>query len=582
MEPTARRGSGRVLHGLRPNRVDLACVAGLMLLAVLIPLVLGAAAGALGIPRNDDWDFRKVATSFWQTGRIVFDRVAEMTLIGQIVLVQPLLWFTGGDPSAFAIAGAGASTALALGGYALGRAFLPPARAFAACLALLLFPGFLAYDTSFMSDVPALAAQIAALLLGVTALRRAPTDLRRLALALALGVLAFSIRQVGLASIVALVIAAILREPRRPAIWLLALSAATACLSLAALRAALPGVLPAMPLNIWFATRLPLAAATISFSVLPAVVIAIAANRNAWGRRAVGYGAAIGGLAALSIAAMWVRFGTFPDAFIGNLTSQQGVLDVLDPTGGRPALFPDPVWALINLAAIGALVLFMAVAAATVAAALRARPIARPVDLRGLGTPVGLLIVFVLVYGGGMAAFGSVHIVFDRYLWPLVPPIAVLVLIPQGRRQEARTPSIERRRIPARRGAPWIATAATAIQGVLAVVLMANALAFDAARWRAGEAMVAAGLRPDTIDAGYEWVGYHATGAADLVSPTPTDPPYRGWWKDFERCGVVASGPLHVSDAKLIGLEAYQLYLLAGPVVDLHLYQIDRPDCPSA
>src|ERR1051325_7170446 len=112
MEPTSRRGSGRVLRPGPSLRIDVACVVALLVLAVAIPLALGAAAGSLAIPRNDDWDFRRVATGLWQTGRLVFDHVAEMTLIGQIVLVQPLLTLLSGDPIAFTIAGAGAAAAV--------------------------------------------------------------------------------------------------------------------------------------------------------------------------------------------------------------------------------------------------------------------------------------------------------------------------------------------------------------------------------------------------------------------------------------------------------------------------------------
>ncbi len=70
-----------------------------------MPLLLGAASGAVEIARNDDWSYRRIALELWQTGKLVFDNVAAPMLIGQILLVQPLLWLIHGDSLAFAIGG---------------------------------------------------------------------------------------------------------------------------------------------------------------------------------------------------------------------------------------------------------------------------------------------------------------------------------------------------------------------------------------------------------------------------------------------------------------------------------------------
>ena len=63
--------------------------------------------------------------------------------------------------------------------------------------------------------------------------------------------------------------------------------------------------------------------------------------------------------------------------------------------------------------------------------------------------------------------------------------------------------------------------AAFAWLAVSAFVIAANSFAYDAARYRAGEAAVAMGYDARTVDAGYDWVGYHASGAG-IRAPVPT------------------------------------------------------------
>jgi hypothetical protein len=75
-------------------RNELVLVGGLIVLGTLLPLILGGASGALDLPRNDDWSFRRTALELWRTGHLTFDTVAAPILIGQVLLVQPLLWLT--------------------------------------------------------------------------------------------------------------------------------------------------------------------------------------------------------------------------------------------------------------------------------------------------------------------------------------------------------------------------------------------------------------------------------------------------------------------------------------------------------
>ena len=90
------------------------------------------------------------------------------------------------------------------------------------------------------------------------------------------------------------------------------------------------------------------------------------------------------------------------------------------------------------------------------------------------GTPDAPLRLFLLAYAGELVVYAAVGGMFDRYLWPMVPVAAILLLrgahrpFPVGRAQA-------------------LAFVALAWLLVSAFVLTANSFAYDAARYRAGD-----------------------------------------------------------------------------------------------
>jgi len=77
--------------------------------------------------------------------------------------------------------------------------------------------------------------------------------------------------------------------------------------------------------------------------------------------------------------------------------------------------------------------------------------------------------------------------------------IAVLILLPKGRDLLTQARGI------------GVATAAAGILGIAVVSLtvLVEENASSAARWDAGEAAVAQGLAATSVDAGFEWMGWH-------------------------------------------------------------------------
>jgi hypothetical protein len=157
----------------------------------------------------------------------------------------------------------------------------------------------------------------------------------------------------------------------------------------------------------------------------------------------------------------------------------------------------------------------------------------------------------------------------DRYLYPMVPAAAILFL--RGPAQPSR---FGRSHAFAHAAFAWLVASA--------FIIAANSFAYDAARYREGEAAVALGYDARTVDAGYDWVGYHASGAE-----TPGSNPYAlNWyednWSSFRPCAVLSNSPLDGGPFKLVRVNrsAYLQFLFFGPAEPLYLYGAPADGCP--
>ena len=84
-----------------------------------------------------------------------------------------------------------------------------------------------------------------------------------------------------------------------------------------------------------------------------------------------------------------------------------------------------------------------------------------------------------------------------------------------------------------------------------------------------------------TVDAGYEWVGYHARGTGNPRSGSDGLPWYDGMMSS-RPCAVLSNSPLQRTDFRLIRVDrsAYQQYLFFGPAEPLYLYGAIGDGCP--
>ncbi|MEO8570824.1 MAG: glycosyltransferase family 39 protein [Chloroflexota bacterium] len=584
----------RTIAGRPPGGRHLWIVAGLIVLAVAAPAVVGVISGSILAAHNDDFAYRRAAIALYQTGHFQLTGWAVMTLVGLLVATQPLLWLAGGGPLAFAATTAVFGVIAIVASYSLARRVLSPGLAGFAVLLMELLPGFMLYTTAYMTEVPAIALEMACLAIGAAALQRSPAEHRWawLVASLTVGCYAFSIRDYALAAPIAVLVTAAASERRGRTFpyAVAAVAVVTVCLAIYRYSASLPGqegvgLQAPTPETV---RRVLDAVGPVAFTLSPALLIALRNWIPHWWRSPRRRDALLGATAGMGVAAivnldrLLALIGAgprdLPPMFVGNVFTQFGSLGPLVFAGDRPLLYPTLAWDVLNGVAMAAAFVALAFLGAFLVAERRRLLDALDVGARPtcLGSPTGMLAVFAVVFAAGTILLGVTVILFDRYTWPLVLPLAVLLLV----RPDPR-PAV----VPAGRetGVLILSGALVALIATTSMVLFLNAAAFDSARWRMGDAAVRLGFAAETVDAGLEWVGFHATGLARLAAPgAPSMTEYAVKFPSFHQCAVASSTPLDFPGFTLILTQAdgYRLLLFAGPTEPMYLYRVAREGCP--
>ncbi len=187
----------------------------------------------------------------------------------------------------------------------------------------------------------------------------------------------------------------------------------------------------------------------------------------------------------------------------------------------------------------------------------------------------GPLVLFLLGYAAELALFSLLGGLFDRYLYPMVPVAAILLLRQSAQRRSEEPFHLGRSHALSHGAYAWLV--------VSALIIAANSFAYDTARFREGDAAVALGYDATTVDAGYEWVGIHAVGDQNATFA------HKGlnWWEDlfgsFRPCAFLSNTPVDVPGYELVreNPSAYRQYLLFGPAQPLYLYGAHLDGCPT-
>jgi hypothetical protein len=547
----------------RLDRRDIVALAVLGLICVGIPLFLSAAAGVVGIPSNDDWVYMRAASSLYDSGAVNMSGHYS-SFVAQLAMVQPLLWLSGGAPWAFTAFGLLMALVGVTSTYLLARRFIGTGSAVMVALLVVVFPGFARQSAGFMTDVPAFALIALCLLLGTRYLQG---DGGRVTLlvALGVGVTAVGIREFALAAPAAILVAAWARSRPGERVWFAASCSffAAGVLAVLAIASSAPGHAGAGSFELWRLIHIGPAFATLSVVLLPAVVLHIT-------RRIANFSPDQIVLAA-GLACLLVVLPNGP--LVGNLWTQYGLggNDLL--IGYREPVFGFVPWALSSQLAIFAAILVAAIVlqwGQLARARVTTLPAARAWAMEIARSPVAPLALFLLAYAGGVVLYAFVGLIFDRYLYPLIPAAAILLLLGP--------------RLPLRLGRNYaVAHSSFAALVIAAFIVAANSSAYDSARYREGEAAVAMGYDATTVDAGYEWVGAHAVGPQKATLDPKSLTPWDGLFMSGPPCAVLSNSELDLEGYRLIRVNpsAYRQFLFFGTDEPLYLYGAMLDGCPA-
>lgn len=523
---------------VRRDRVTVGLLALAVVIGAVLPAVVAAATGSLGIPHNDAWSYSRIAQEFARSGDIVLLGWNRSSLFGQFMVLGPLAqWLTVQQLFVSLLAVVGL-----LAAYDLLAPFIGRRRAAFGALVLACWPAFGLLATTFMADVPALASMILCLALGRRAL--AGGSAWWLAGALLVGGWGVTIREQAIAAPVAVLAAAAYVTWRSKRFrwatllgWAAALGVAIVAFEVwrRSFNAEDPPVVAVPPAMLSHGLEtLVRGYFTAALALAPAVVLVARPWR--WVRRDWIVAALAAGFAVLALHD-YQASKFFPPNY-------------LDPHGpyiaagnGEPAwVFPVLVWwAVVGIAIVSGVLM----------APILVRQVPRLDPLNG--------VFLLLMVGGNLATALSGQSVFERYWMLAVPSLLAAVLA-------------ERRESPGALGVPVFARlAASATVVAITVVslgLTLAGIAYDTARWNAGKQLEASGVPATDIDAGLEWRGYHSERG--MV-------PAGSWVFPGNRsCYVVTATP--APGAEPLRVADYRTFVLFGHS-QLWVYDLSATNC---
>jgi hypothetical protein len=557
-----------------------------VLVGALLPALLAGLTGNLSIPHNDAWSYSRIAQTFAQTGQIKLLNWNRSALIGQFLPLGPLASSLVVQQLFVALL----AVVMLLAAYDLLAPVTGRDRAALATLVFSLWPGLGLLSTSFMLDVPALAATLGALALARRAQARGSVLL--LGLALLVAFWGFTIRAQAIAAPVAIgltVLAGWRRDRRLRPLPVIGLFVAFAVV--AGVFQLWQGTLANNDAPVFSGISDPLrltlqlcvtAYFLLALALSPAVLFVV--RPRTW-RPASWVAAATAAVVGIVELRHMNTATVFP---AGNYLSPHGAYYGVVYAGSERAVLSPVTWDLI--------LAFSGVAGVLLAGVLVQR-------WRSLDLLTGSFVVITFV--GTVATGLTGQQVYDRYWMALAPGILAVILVrpaqldpspspdlspdpsPQPDPQADSRPGLRLRpdaqseTLAVSRFAPrHLAVGATVlVLAVLSFALTANGLAFDRARWNAAQGLVAAGVPARDVDAGLEWIGDNSAHGVEERYPTsalipdfsemfPSDPP----------CYVTVPAPLTRQGWKLREILDYRTFLAAG-TSKLYVYSTSLPGC---
>jgi hypothetical protein len=130
----------------------------------------------------------------------------------------------------------------------------------------------------------------------------------------------------------------------------------------------------------------------------------------------------------------------------------------------------------------------------------------------------------------GIVALLTTAPLIDRYLITIIP-VALALCFKAGEDLKLKLPRCA-----------LLSSVAVGALALVGFIYTDTSLVVDGAKWKMGSLVTEAGYSPETIDAGYEWFGYHQTVLAEGKYVEPIT----NWWttlyEDPDVCALVGIG----------------------------------------
>ena len=476
----------------------------IVLVGGVVPVVIARHFGALGAPTNDDWSYALSAFHFADSGKLNGNNWAAMSLVGQLVLALPVVRLFGHSIVALHVEVLIIGVVGLIAVFDLAKQVISPNKALFVALMVAVGPMWASLSVSFMTDVPAFSLAMVSLALGARGVRRNGIDARFFWPSMAVGFVAFTVREYALVAPLAVVLAAMLVVRRSRPILVRMVVTLLGVLVLAGVflmwRGSLPGFQSLTPLRPHLSSIRATASEGLQSAVLvgllvtPAIVLAGPWRllTRSWNRapRATAAVMIVSTVALIAENATRVSHG-----FIGpgDYVLPSGSFGTALIPGTRSNLLPTGI--LAALAVVGLI-------AAVVLCVACVPPVAEFwVRLRRRNIGVASIVPVIL----GLATCGYIAAIvlplvaelnfWDRYILPLLPVVGILVLLASA---GVVTPRICR-----------IGGAITLVLlAAFGTVYAANAASYDGSSWRLASAATHIAGTSQRVNGGFVWNNY--------------------------------------------------------------------------
>jgi hypothetical protein len=467
-------------------------------LGIALPLLVADHFGALGIARGDDVAYLSSAFRLFDDGIINGSGWAAMNLVGQLIAALPVIAIAGHSITALQIEVALIGFVGLWAVYDLAGRVLSRASALFVAVLVAVNPIWLQLVSTYLTDVPAFSLAMASLALGARALLSERHRGGLLVASFTVGFAAYTIREFAVVAPISVAVVAIGISGRRrdrlgPLMGLGVL--VTVVVAFFAWRRGLPGFItqdigtPTSATVRRVATRLAQSLVLLGVMVTPALILAGPGRlvRAAWMRARITTAVVISAIAVTAL--IEAVLGGHDNGFItpDHYISTQWTIE----EGYRP-LIPSEIAVFLKIVGVIAVAVMLC---AVIPAMFDTIAHAGSRHSRATRSPVRALVAvcaagYVSVYLASSIAGISF---FARYVLPLVPLVAILVLA--ARRVDAGP----------RRLAMPCAVASLAVLGTVGTIAAAANASLDGAKFAVAQQAARALGSKQLVDGGLEW-----------------------------------------------------------------------------